>query len=627
MEKVQDAANVAKEAQKKLEDSVANTVSTTKNTRITAHIRGAGADLTADGVQNNLDTNKKAMEALDTHNKVHLELQRAKREAGMNLGNANNGGPHAMQMAICQKRIKDGQKKADKFAHIAHDKEAKFRALGNFLKEKLRKAHEAAEAVHKQLDHKMVELKLQISKNATDAAKKAKEEHDKARLAADYAQDKADDASELSKKIADECAGLMSPVEHEYAKKKPDKFAGLKAPEEKDHTERPTPGDRAKSILADAFKKLGKDVESKKDNTKHLGVPEQAKEGETKSDKKEEKEEEKKDDDEKKTEEKEDEKGGKKDKEADKGKKEKAEEEKEAGSEGAKKDPRFRSVKVTVKEGAKAAKDAPDSEEAEEKGADKTEKKSTDGKLENLQKQVDALKKEKAKGVKTPQAPAVPVAPAGDDDAAAAGSESEAEAGSEGSTKEATPEGAKVAAHGGHTVKYKQTITKTTEYHHKVGATPSKKEGKEADKEEKAAEKPEAKEEDKEEKPKMVTVSSDKGKLDNGVASEEEEEKPKKKAAKKATVVVVQKDDTVPCGEMKVVPVGCKTVDAKGNTYQTVTPVIAEPRFKGTWDAIQQKEGETVSVSNAERPSDGEFRKPRIVASLAAQGGVRPIEA
>ena len=80
----------------------------------------------------------------------------------------------------------------------------------------------------------------------------------------------------------------------------------------------------------------------------------------------------------------------------------------------------------------------------------------------------------------------------------------------------------------------------------------------------------------------MVTVSSDKGKLDNGVASQEDEEKPKK--AKKAAVVVVH-DDTVPCHTLKVVPVGCHT----GNAYQTVTPVIAEPRFKGTWDEMQQK--------------------------------------
>ena len=59
------------------------------------------ADATASGVQNNVDTNRKAQEALDAHNQATADLQKKKRDAGMTLGNGGgkNGATKSKEKA------------------------------------------------------------------------------------------------------------------------------------------------------------------------------------------------------------------------------------------------------------------------------------------------------------------------------------------------------------------------------------------------------------------------------------------------------------------------------------------------------------------------------------------------
>lgn len=659
MEKVQEAANNAKEAQKKLEESVAAHVDATKDTRTKSHVNGVHSDLTGDGIQNNFDTNKKAQEALENHNLLHLELQKAKREAGIALG--NNGDPHAIQKQICMKRIKNGQKLAEKFSQIAHDKEAKARAAGNFLKEKLRKAHEASMAVKDQKNHMSVQFKLEVAKNATEAAKQAKDEANKAKLAADYAQDAADNAAEASKRCADECAGMMSPVKHLYAEKKPDDFKDLKPKQPADTTERPTAAERANQVMEAANAKLRKDINAKKTDTSHLGLSKEK---------------------------------DKPDSPAVTGM------EQAEGASGATAGMFPGGESGQAAAGGSGANGAPAFRATEESLAPAAPpatvemKSNTDSKVEQLQNQIKQLKAStsasdslkttpvtvtKTTVVEGDSGPGAPVPPAGESGASGAALE-----GASGTSEPAAPAAPVPAAVGAssdtkvkQTIKHEMTIELAQK---KTGAAAMQKDGPAP-------------------APKMTEISKADGKLQPGVAAagdadkkpEEGDKKPeaadkkpeegdkKPEAVEKKPDAVDKKpeaeeapkpkkeakDDTVPCVQSKPVVVEATQVPAvekpcdKKDTKleliragQKATPTIGQKtvsvnealpmRFRqvptaadqaenadgGSWSSswgLTQKAGETISVSTPERHGDG-FRKPKMVESLAAERGVTPLE-
>merc|ERR1712072_854192 len=152
--------------------------------------------------------NNRADEALLKVRATHKDLMAAKMDAGMVVG-AKPKGPCHQKRTIYEKRIAIAKARAAELDSKAQKLKAKAEAAALALELKLKRANDAAASVKDQSSHLSMDGRLDSARNATIAAKAARDEAAMLKEESARATDASDDALEDAMKIQKEMKAIL----------------------------------------------------------------------------------------------------------------------------------------------------------------------------------------------------------------------------------------------------------------------------------------------------------------------------------------------------------------------------------------------------------------------------------
>lgn len=253
MKVVQEMNSRHEKAKKKFEelrDLTAKSAEVSKESATT----DATSTRTRVAVDGSIFQNNRADQALVKLRATHKDLMAAKMDAGMVVG-AKPKGPCHQKRTIYEKRIAIAKARAAELDSKAQKLKAKAEASALALELKLKRANDAAASVKDQSSHLSMDGRLDSARNATIAAKAARDEAAMLKEDSARATDASDDALEDAMKIQKEMKAILDICKNkqEFLKKQE---------KEMEAKEEAADGDKQAQLDADAKAKA---AEKKKD--------------------------------------------------------------------------------------------------------------------------------------------------------------------------------------------------------------------------------------------------------------------------------------------------------------------------------------------------------------------------
>lgn len=215
-------------------------------------------------VDGSIFQNNRADEALLKVRATHKDLMAAKMDAGMVVG-AKPKGPCHQKRTIYEKRIAIAKARAAELDSKAQKLKAKAEAAALALELKLKRANDAAASVKDQSSHLSMDGRLDSARNATIAAKAARDEAAMLKEESARATDASDDALEDAMKIQKEMKAILDICKNkqEFLKKQE---------KEMEAKEEAADGDKQAQLDADAKAKAAEKKKEKEMAEKKAAV-------------------------------------------------------------------------------------------------------------------------------------------------------------------------------------------------------------------------------------------------------------------------------------------------------------------------------------------------------------------